>query len=392
MTSKSVSFRLLLAGFVVAVLGACSDGDTDLLAERVTIEDLGIQSITVATSKDVIAVSEVLNLTAVEGTSGADLASTLTWRSSDDNVATVAAGGVVTGVADGSVIITASIGGVEGSTMLAVSSAGLLSIDVSSSALPIDVCTSAQFAATGTFADGRTDDVTDQVSWVSGNATAAAFDVTALGLLNTVQAGTVEVTASLDGVTSTALSVVVSDSLTAITTSLAATSIVVDATTTVTASGNFGGTSADITGNATFTSGTTSVATVDDAGTATAVAAGTSVISASCNALQGDATLTVTDSSTSATLVDLDIVGTAPFSVALGGTLQLEAQAEFSDLSTQDVTEDATWTIAVGSSNAASVSNLAGSRGVVTGQVVGTSIVRAVFETEEVTVEVQVVQ
>jgi len=391
MTSKNTFLRTLMAGVVLLALGACSDGDTDLLAERVTIEDLGIQSITVTSSKDVIAVSEVLNLTAVEGTSGTDLASTLTWSSSDDSVATVAAGGVVTGVADGSVTITAAIGGVEGATMLAVSSAGLLSINVTSNALPVDVCTSAQFAAEGTFADGRVDDVTDQVVWASADTATATFDDTTPGLLNTVQSGTVNVTASLDGITSTELNVVVSDSLTAVTAALAATSIAAGETTTVTASGNFGGTSQDITANTTFTSGTTSVATVDATGTITGVAVGDATISATCNALQGDAALSVTDGTSSGTLVDLDIVGTAPFTVAVGGTLQLEAQAEVSDLSTQGVTEDATWTVALGSTNAASVSNLAGSRGLVTGQIVGTSIIRAVYQTEEVTVEVQVV-
>ena len=389
MTSKVSFAKYLAAFFGLAVLAACSDGDTDLLAERVTIEDLGIASITVASSKEVIAVAEVITLTAVEGTSGNDLASTLTWTSSDINVATVEPGGVVTGVADGNVTITAEIGGVQGSTTLAVSSAGLLSIEVSSAALPIDVCTSAQFSASGTFADGRIDDVTSQVVWSSSDAAAAAFDAVIAGQLNTTTAGTVDVTASLDGVTSTALAAVISDSLTDITATLAATSIEVNATTTVTASGNFGGTQQDISANSSFSSATPSVATIAD-GTLTGVAAGTSIISASCNSLQGDATLTVTDGAT-ATLVDLDVVGAPPFQVSLGDTLELEVEAEFSDLSTRNVTDEATWTIPAGSANVVVVSNADGMRGVVTPVALGTGSVRAQFETEDVTVQVTVV-
>lgn len=389
MTSKWSLYKCLVAFFALAVLSACSDGETDLLAERVTIEDLGIASITVASSKDVIAVTEVITLTAVEGTSGNDLASTLTWSSSDDSVATVEPGGVVTGVADGSVTIMAEIGGVQGSTTLAVSSAGLLSIDVSSAALPVDVCTSAQFTATGTFADGRTDDVTTQVVWTSSDVAAGAFDADIAGQLNTTTAGTVDVTASLDGVTSTALAAVISDSLTTITATLADTSIAVGATTTVTASGNFGGTQQDITANSIFSSATTSVATID-AGTITGVAEGTSIISASCNSLQGDTTLTVSDGA-EPTLVDLEVIGAPPFQVSLNDTLQLEVEAEFSDLSTRNVTEEATWTIPVGSANAVIVSNIDGTRGLVTPVALGTTSVRAQFMTEDVTVTVTVV-
>ncbi|MEO1576942.1 MAG: Ig-like domain-containing protein, partial [Pseudomonadota bacterium] len=174
------------------------------------------------------------------------------------------------------------------------------------------------------------------------------------------------------------------------TAALADATIDAGATTTTTVSGNYGGTLVDITGNATFVSGATDVATVDSSGVVTGVASGNAIITATCNSLSGDATVTVSGS-TNATLVDLEIDGTEPFSVRVGQNVQLDAIAEFSDGSTQNVTETATWTIALGSANAAIVSNIDGSRGLVTGNFVGTSIVRAEFETESVTAEVQVV-
>ena len=385
-----MTFRHLLVALGLLGLVACSDGETQPLADLVVIEDRAIAGLDVSASKTIIGVSEVLALTAVDTASGADVASALGWSSSNDGVATVDGDGNVTGLADGVAMITGSIGALSDTVAITVSSAALLSIEVTSTEVPIDVCRSGQFAATGTYADGRVDDVTSQVTWTSADTSSAVFDANTAGLLNTLLSGTVNVSASLDGVTSTSFAAVISNSLTGVSATLADSSIDTAATTTVTATGDYSGTSSDISTTASYSSGTTSVATVDSAGTVTGVSAGTSIITATCNALAGDATLTVTDGTSTATLVDLDIEGTAPFTVLVGDSLQLTAIAEFSDLSTQDVTEDATWTIALGSSNAASVSNVAGSRGLVTTNFVGTSIVRAEFETEDVTVEVRV--
>lgn len=380
----------LCAALLALTISACSDGNTQPLAELVVIQDRDIQGITLTAPRDVIAIDEVLALTAVESTSGEDLSDDLQWSSSDTGIATVDGSGSVTGRADGVVTITASIGALEQSVMLTVSSALLVSLEVSGANLPVDVCTNGQLAATGTYADGRVEDETANVTWLSTDTAAADFDATVAGQINTQQAGTVSVTASLDGVDSPAFGVEIADTLTGVTAALSDSTIDAGATTTMTVSGNYGGTLVDITGNATFASGATDVATVDASGEVTGVASGNAIITATCNALSGGATVTVSGSST-ATLVDLEIDGTEPFSVRVGQSVQLDAIAEFSDSSTQNVTETATWTIALGSSNAAIVSNIDGSRGLVTGNFVGTSIVRAEFETESVTAEVQVV-
>lgn len=379
----------VLAGLAFA---GCSDGNTQPLAELVVIEDRNIQGVTVTASRDVIAIGEVLALAAAESTTGDDLTEELSWSSSDNAIASVTGNGQVTGVADGMVTITGSIGEFSDAVTLTVSSALLVSIEVSSDALPVDVCTSGQLTATGTYADGRSEDETANVTWQSADIAAADFDTTTAGQINTLAAGSVNVTASLDGVDSPAFAVEIADTLSGVSAALASTTIDAGATTTLTASGNYSGTLVDITSNATFVSGAVDVATVDAEGTVTGVSSGNAIITATCNALSGDATVTVSGTTTTRTLVDLDIEGTEPFDLRLGSTLQLEALAEYSDQTTENVTEETIWTIAIGSANTVTVSNIAGERGLVRPLTLGSSLVRAEFDGESVTVEVRVAQ
>ncbi|MEM6638419.1 MAG: Ig-like domain-containing protein [Pseudomonadota bacterium] len=369
-------------------LGACTDGNTEPLVELVTIENSNIQGITVTSSRDVISVGESLTLSAVESTTGEDLRERLTWSSSNTAVATVDATGTVTGVADGTAVFTGRIGNFSGAITLTVSSASLTSIDVTSDALPIDVCQNAQFVATGTFADGRTEDLTQTVTWASDDSALATFDDDTPGQLFTTNDGTVNVTASEDGVTSAALPVVVSATLSSVSITLTDTSISAGGTTSVSATGNYSGTNRDITGNSVFTSSDETVATTDR-DTISGIAEGTTQITGACNGLSNSGTLTVTGSN-AGRVVDLDIDQTSPVTIVVGANTQLTATAEFEDGSTEDVTTETTWTVQIGSAGAASVSNVEGSRGQVSGLTAGTSIIRAEFEGEDATITVQV--
>ena len=64
-----------------------------------------------------------------------------------------------------------------------------------------------QFKAVGTYSDGATTDITGQVTWASDNTTAATIDNS--GLATGIEAGMANVTASLNGVTSHAQTLVV---------------------------------------------------------------------------------------------------------------------------------------------------------------------------------------
>ena len=130
-------------------------------------------------------------------------------------------------------------------------------------------------------------------------------------------------------------------------------------------------TTQDLTTSVNWTSLDTSIATIDAAGRATGVAAGTTTIKASSGGVFGVATLTVT----SATLVSLAILPADP-SIALGTSQQFKATGTFSDSTTQDVTELVTWSSSA--TSVATIGNAAGSNGKATAAAAGVTTISAV--------------
>ena len=126
---------------------------------------------------------------------------------------------------------------------------------------------------------------------------------------------------------------------------------------------------ADITAFVTWDTSDHNAATVDGTGLATGVAPGVGQISAFLNGILGTTNLTVTD----AVLVSIAISPSNP-AVARDSTLQLSALGTFSDGSTVDITNQATWTST--NTNVAMVTNI-DPRGQVTGVSGGSSSIHA---------------
>lgn len=91
------------------------------------------------------------------------------WSSSDITKATVSSTGVVKGISPGSATISASSANISGSTTVGVTVASLVSIQISPSSLSAITGQTVSFRATGTFAEGGTEDVTDAVVWSDNN-------------------------------------------------------------------------------------------------------------------------------------------------------------------------------------------------------------------------------
>lgn len=139
--------------------------------------------------------------------------------------------------------------------------------------------------ASGAVLSGRT------IAWSS--ATTSVATVSPTGVVTGVGAGTSVITASSEGKSASA-TITVQAPVSSVTVTLASPSIAIGATTQATAvtKDASGGT---LTGRTvTWTSGTTSVATVDASGLVTGVSAGTSVITATSETKSGTATVTVT--------------------------------------------------------------------------------------------------
>ena len=73
-------------------------------------------------------------------------------------------------------------------------------------ALPtnLKVGTTQQFAATGTYSDGSTADITSRVTWASGTTSAAS--ISSSGLATSIAPGYTNITATMSGITSPAIS------------------------------------------------------------------------------------------------------------------------------------------------------------------------------------------
>ena len=128
-----------------------------------------------------------------------DLSNDVIWASSNPSVATCKIG-MVTGLADGTTDITATLSGVT-SQSFTITVISLSSIVVAP-AVPVTIAVGAtqQYSVTGINWDGSTADISSQVSWASD--TPAAATISSSGLATAVGVGTANITASTSGITS----------------------------------------------------------------------------------------------------------------------------------------------------------------------------------------------
>jgi uncharacterized protein YjdB len=136
-----------------------------------------------------------------------------------------------------------------------------------------------------------------------------------------------------------------------------------------TATGTYGdGSTADVTPSVTWTSSSPSIATITTAGMATAVAPGSSTMTATLSGISGAATLTV---SVAAKTLSSIAVTPATASIGVGATGQFTATGTYSDGSTAVVTSTATW-----ASSSAAVATI-NAAGLATAVASGTTTIRA---------------
>jgi len=132
-----------------------------------------------------------------------DVTDQAVWTSSDPSVATVNSG-VAIGVSEGNAIITASFGGLvsNGATLIVdpAPAVTLQSIMIGPEVAGIIVGGKQQYAATGTYSDGSTADITNSAIWASSLPSVATIN--ASGLASGIGAGTAYITASIGGITS----------------------------------------------------------------------------------------------------------------------------------------------------------------------------------------------
>jgi hypothetical protein len=150
--------------------------------------------------------------------------------------------------------------------------------------------------ATGTFADGKTQDLTTFVLWTSSPASVATIShlPATIGQATGLEPGTANITALFGGQLGTATLTVTSAAATSLRVSPAAINVEHAGFTRFTALVEFSDcTTRDVTASVIWTSSNTSVAFVTRTGIATSTRSGITAVTATMNALSGAAALTV---------------------------------------------------------------------------------------------------
>jgi len=309
--------------------------------------------------------------------SSRDLTALVSWASTFSSIATVDVTGVATGMSAGSTTISASLGGVTGSTSLTVTAPTISSIVITPDGLTLGIGIGQQYTATAIYSDGSTQDLVSGVTW-SSSATGVAT-INSSGLATTVGAGTATITAKVGSFTDTTQLTVVAANLVSISVTPTPVSIAIGTDQQFSAVGSFNDGSTQLLPSVTWSSSSSSVATFNSAGVATAVGTGTATITATSGSVSGTAALTVTG----ATVTSIAVTP-ANSNMPVGTTKQFTATATFSDSSTEDVTAVVLW----GSSKpgVASINNQGLSTSVATGSTTISAVLGSVTGTTSLTV------
>jgi trimeric autotransporter adhesin len=234
------------------------------------------------------------------------------WVSTNTSVASVSGGGMVTGAATGTAVIQATVDGVSGSGSLPVTTTSTSSPSSPPPASPTTASVAVTFdsssiakghtsQAKATAKDAQGNVLTGKTAtWASTNTSIAT--VSSAGVVTGVSAGTAGIQATIDGITSSGSLSVTAPPAPPAPPAPTTASVVVTFDSSSVAVGHTSQAKAvakDASGNvlsgktATWTSKTTSIASVSTAGVVTGVAAGTATIQATIDGVNGTGTLTV---------------------------------------------------------------------------------------------------
>jgi uncharacterized protein YjdB len=314
--------------------------------------------------------------------STADVTALASWRSSDPGVIDLHASAgkaQLSALRTGVARVSATVGTVTGEGEVTVIDARLTAITVSPAVHSLVRGVTSPFTAVASFSDGSTRDVSAEAAWASSDPTVVLVSngPPVRGLVTAVGEGTAMVSASLLGVMGAATVSVSPPPLLrlAIDPELPTVPGGVDAV--FRARGLFSdGSSQDVTAEVAWESSDPAVAAPLTAptqrGRFSTPAPGSAMIRARLGQAVASTTLTVGP----ATLSVLAVAPAQP-RLPVGLTQQLRATGVYSDNSAHDLTEQAVWSSTVPA--AATVSDSAGARGLVTAVAVGSSSVAASF-------------
>jgi uncharacterized protein YjdB len=264
-------------------------------------------------------------------------------------------------------VVFAGCGGGTANTNPGGNAPVLTNIQVTGPNSTLTVGQTQQMTATGIYSSGPTKNLTSTATWSSSSG---AVTVAAGGMVTAANVGTSTISAKMGNVTGST-SLTVNPALVSIAVTPANPSAAPGTTQQFTATGTYSDASTqNLTGSVTWNSSNPTVATVVTSGPteglASALAAGSTTVSATLGTISGSTTLTVTSA-----IITSIVVTPANANIPLGIAQQFTATGNFSDGSVQDVTGTVTWKSSVTSIASITVSGLA------TGLNIGTTSISA---------------
>lgn len=176
----------------------------------VTVSQATLISIEVSPANSTLANGHQQQYTALASYSdgsSVDVTDSVSWSSSNQNVSLVSGqqAGLYQANAVGSVLVVASLNGIQGFTNLEVTSATLSSLSIVSETTSQALGMTQQLRVNATYSDASTRDVSDQVIWSSSDTNVALVSNNSAnaGEVSSVATGSVDISAALDGVQAT---------------------------------------------------------------------------------------------------------------------------------------------------------------------------------------------
>lgn len=187
-------------GVGVAVITATSEGLS--ASAGITVVRAPVATITVTPSSLTLATGQSgqLAATALDARGRPVAGATVAWTSSAPAIATVSTSGLVTAVAPGSAVVTASSEGKSATARVTVDPPPVAKVEVTPTTLSLEVGKSGQLQAVARDASGAASGA--PIGWASSDASVAS--VSADGLVLGVKAGSATVTATAGGISGSA--------------------------------------------------------------------------------------------------------------------------------------------------------------------------------------------
>ena len=348
----------------------------DLTASaKVSVPDASLVEISISPEKVTTAIGGSTQLQAfgvLDDGAKIDLSSVATWKSSDDSVVTVDEQGMTQALAGGEAVITAEFSGLTANANFQVSEAKVVRLRLEPNELTLAPGSSAQLTVTAFLDDGTQADLTQSIIWETSDDQIVTVDA---GLATAVDPGSAAISVQWEDLSAAVEVTVTAYELVSIRIEPENVNLEIGDRIPLRAIGVYENQAeVDLSLSVQWSSSDRTVATVANSsgqeGVVSALAAGTTAITAGFNNLEGQIQVTVSEAS----LVSLEFAANS-LSIREGATEQLEVYGLYSDMSKREVTALVNW--ASDDTNVVSISNAGTDKGTIQGVSVGMAEITA---------------